>query len=98
MSSISSAQEPRSRAVSIHVVGRVEVKPCRTLILQEGPNGHLLALLLFRRCIKVSVIVNVESAMHEVTSTTAMRLVQHTHDCDFCLMSALKEPALAHLI
>jgi hypothetical protein len=70
----------------------MEVKPCHTLILQEGPNGHLLALLLFRRCAKVSVTFLVESAALDekmVASMTAVRVVQRTHGCDLSLMSAL---------
>jgi len=57
MSSISSAQEPKSVDVSTHITGRKEVSRKLTLILQEGPNGHLLPFLLFRRCRQMSAIV-----------------------------------------
>lgn len=100
MSSISSAQEPKSKSISICIAGHMEVKPRHTLILQEGPNGHLLAFLFFWRCTKASVKFLVESAALDkrtLASTTAMRVVQRTHDCDLSLMSALREPAPAHL-
>jgi hypothetical protein len=55
MSSISSAQEPRSAAIS-HVPVRGEVSE-PTLVGQEVPEGHLLGLLLSGRYTKSSVSI-----------------------------------------
>ena len=60
ISSISSAQEPRSGFVSRVFAGQKETKACHTLILQEGPNGHLLAFLLLRRYKEALVIIPLE--------------------------------------
>jgi hypothetical protein len=55
MSSISSAQEPKSTAIS-HVPVRLEVSE-PTLVGQEVPEGHLLGLLLSGRYTKPYVSI-----------------------------------------
>jgi hypothetical protein len=37
------------------------------------------------------------SAIQEVASTTALKVVKRTHDCDFCLMSAAQRACASTL-
>lgn len=98
ISSISSAQEPRSENVSIHIAGRMEVEPRHTLILQEGPNGHLLALLFFRRYEECQsyFLLDPPYLKRRSDKRDSQQMVERTHDCGLSLVSALEQRALVH--